>query len=312
MLLFVLIVAISMINYIHLVTIKNLIMENIVHEIDNYKPGLHNTPFYIVVSGSFRVEEDLIFIKKVNDSFYFLKKEYLNQSISSKFYLLLMWETILFVCIIVSYYFTTHRLISNRERYINLFEVFSLVFNHKLRNFVSILKFNLVKTESNTSLTRIHKATAQLENDITLFNNLISLFEKNIMMDKRSSLLINNLIDEFLIRYPEKKVTTKQSRYIYKLPHSDGYFILYLLMDNAFRYSDKNIYLRTYYLKGNFYILIKNDIHDDIVHGLGVGLSTVEMLCKKHRWIFRFQKKTDSFIAAIAIPKSSRLYEIIL
>jgi len=204
MLLFVLIVAISMINYIHIVTIKNLIMENVEQEIDNYKPVLHNSPPYIVVLGSFRVEEDLIFIKKINDSFYFLKKEYLRQNISSKFYLLLMWEMILIVCIIVFYYFTTHRLISNRERYINLFEVFSLVFNHKLRNFVSILKFNLLKADSNTNLTRIHKATTQLENDITLFNNLINLFEKNIMLDKKSSLLINNLIDEFLIRYPEK------------------------------------------------------------------------------------------------------------
>lgn len=287
-------------------------MENIEQEIDNYKPGLHNSPSYIVVLGSFRVEEDLIFIKKVNDSFYFLKKEYLRQNISSKFYLLLMWETILFVCIIVFYYFTTHRLISNRERYINLFEVFSLVFNHKLRNFVSILKFNLVKSYSNKNLTRIHNATGQLENDITLFNNLISLFENNIMINKTSSLLINNLINEFLIRYPEKNVTINHSRYTYKLPHSDGYFILYLLMDNAFRYSNKSIAIRTYHIKSNFYILIKNDIQNDITHGLGVGLSTVEMLCKKHRWAFRSHKKTDSFIATIAIPKSFKFYEIIL
>jgi len=66
-----------MINYIHIVTIKNLIMENVEQEIDNYKPGLHNSPPYIVVLGSFRVEEDLIFIKKCNKmkgrTFYFFK-----------------------------------------------------------------------------------------------------------------------------------------------------------------------------------------------------------------------------------------------
>ncbi|MEF3255088.1 MAG: hypothetical protein K6348_05940 [Deferribacterales bacterium] len=289
-----------MINYIHIVTLKELVVESLEQQIttNDFETISRLNP-NIIISKDYSVAKDLIFIKKVKDRYIFLKKDYLMEKLKYRINLLFIWESILIVCVVVVYYFTVHKLITHRERYINILEVFSLVFNHKLRNFISVMRFN-INDLSIRSNKRLYEASMRLENDVELFNGLISMLKKEVSLGRDLKDVVNDIVSDLSLNYT-KEVKIKLSGKRYKLSTSDLYFVLYILLENAFKYGNKLINIRSYQMRGRYYIVIKNDISDEIKTGLGVGLATVESLCKRNRFLFKINKKSNLFIAVVSL-----------
>lgn len=297
-----LVLVISMINYIHLIALKELVMESVEKDITYFV----NNPSqrindYIFAYDEYQKSKEFIFIKKINNQYFFVKKDFIAQKLKYRINILLMWEAVLLISVTILYYFTVHRLIGNRERYVNFIEVFSLVLNHKLRNFISIVKFNTADLPDKKNI-RLHNASLKLENDVTLFNNLINLFKKDINVNKPIKLIITEIVEEINIFF-DKKVHLTLSNCNYMLPIDDLYFAVYILTENALKYSKEHVKIKSIKIKKYYYIVIKNDINPDTLGGLGIGLKTVENLCKKHNWQLKYRKNKNHFVIIIRFTK---------
>ncbi|MCA1927789.1 MAG: hypothetical protein LDL13_07690 [Calditerrivibrio sp.] len=298
-----LVLVISMINYIHIATLKELVMESVEKDINFFASNqAQKRDDYIFAYEEYQRSEQLIFIKKINNQYFFIKKDFIYQKLKYRINILLMWEAVLLVSVIIIYYFTAHRLIGNRERYVNLIEVFSLVLNHKLRNFISIVKFNATDLPDKKNM-RLQNASLKLENDVTLFNNLITLFKKDINVNKPIKVIITEIVEE-LNNFFDKRVKLNLSDHRYMLPIDDAYFTVYILTENALKYSKEHLEIKSIKFRRYYYLALKNDINPDTPAGLGIGLKTVEKLCKKHNWQFKYRKNKDYFVVIIRFTKS--------
>ncbi|TYB32618.1 MAG: hypothetical protein FXF49_10635 [Flexistipes sinusarabici] len=111
----------------------------------------------------------------------------------------------------------------------------------------------------------------------------------------RQNLNLSEIVDEVEKEYYETQICytgiTKGSKKIKKkinlkrvtANYDDMKFILFLLMDNAYKYSENFIYIRAGICKRKKYLFIANDFGNPVESGLGVGLSVAEQLCRKNR-----------------------------
>jgi len=84
------------------------------------------------------------------------------------------------------------------------------------------------------------------------------------------------------IAYGSKKIKKKINLKRVVVNYDDMKFILFLLMDNAYKYSESFIYIRAGVCKRKKYLFIANDFGNPAESGLGVGLSVAEQLCRKN------------------------------
>ncbi|AEI14509.1 ATP-binding region ATPase domain protein [Flexistipes sinusarabici DSM 4947] len=79
-----------------------------------------------------------------------------------------------------------------------------------------------------------------------------------------------------------KKIKKKINLKRVSVNYDDMKFILFLLMDNAYKYSEDFIYIRAGVYKRKKYLFVINDFGSPVESGLGVGLSVAEQLCRKN------------------------------
>ena len=79
-----------------------------------------------------------------------------------------------------------------------------------------------------------------------------------------------------------KKIKKKINLKRVNVNYDDMKFILFLLMDNAYKYSESFIYIRAGVYRRKRYLFISNDFGNSVESGLGVGLSVAEQLCRKN------------------------------
>ncbi len=110
----------------------------------------------------------------------------------------------------------------------------------------------------------------------------------------RQNFNLSEIVDEVEKEYYETQVSsadiscgTKKNKKKINLKrvnvdYDDMKFILFLLMDNAYKYSESFIYIRAGVCKRKKYLFIANDFGNHVESGLGIGLSVAEQLCRKN------------------------------
>ena len=161
------------------------------------------------------------------------------------------------------------------------------------------LNYKSIRNAVNRIKTGNRMLTAELEN---IFSFVKKFGIQNDTKNEDSSskvflkqkLNISETVDEVEKEYYEtqisyadiaggtKKIKKKINLKRVNVNYDDMKFILFLLMDNAYKYSENLVYIRAGVCRRKRYLFVANDFGNSAESGLGVGLAVAEQLCRKN------------------------------
>jgi len=299
-----LVIGLSMLNAIFLYSFKAEIQKRILVEIDRHQQlsqyTTPNKPSYLKISKKNILIPGYELYDIRGQYKYYINKSYIRQEVRNKLLLMFYWDAVIIFSVSVLYYFTAYRLIKNREYYSQSFEIILLVLGHKLKNFLAGQRINLdiVSSQNGKAKNAAERLilsnkilTSELDNIFAFVKNFGSITESKVSTAsfKKSKVNFRELIDTIEKEYlrPNKNLKRKRIRYNLYLQNiianpNDLKFVLFLLLDNAFKYSESFVYIRAGVYRKNKYLFIANDFGNPAESGLGVGLSVAEQLCRKN------------------------------
>lgn len=211
---------------------------------------------------------------------------------------ILIWEGILVIGTSLLLYLIIDRFLKKEQRYKTFLQLIILSISHKFGNNLSSIITNLEilkQKESSPSLDRIEKAISLLSEDI---KTLTEIF-KNLPIESRKEEYIN--IQKKFIEILNKFNPENKKIFLYLKPlrkylnKTDLDIIIYNLLENSFKYSNKYIHIKM--LKKC--LIIKNDINQETKGGSGIGLLIVENLCNLNNIKFKKRVSKRSFIVIL-------------
>ncbi len=215
---------------------------------------------------------------------------------------ILLWELILVTALTYLFFQLLRRYRRYKERTREYQQLLLQTVSHKLGNFLAAQRvdFELLRdTGSKKALDRLEQGRFFLERD---FRNMLRIIkdsgseepepEKTDLSD-----LVSGVLDDFTEELePEKTMLNPaEARCI----PSEMEAVLYILFENAARYSSSEVLVRSGKSRGRPYVWIRNDIDPERVHGTGVGLSTAYRLAKRNGFILKWVKRDNFFLAAL-------------
>jgi len=290
----------AIINFVSLNFLKERLEENLVNDIlllekSRDKKVLSETHPFIKISKEAPSQEDYEVVKETTDGFLLVEKDYINKQLEKYFLTIIAWELILIVILSFIVYKIISFSIKKEEDIKETLEVFVLAFTHKLKNFLGIQKVNieiLKMSCENKALNRLEKAYILMEKDFEiLIQTLKALreFKENIE-EINIKEITEEVIRELEKVYPEKSIFIKLDDFKVKADKKDIKNILFVILENSFKYSKKNIFvLGTKENKENkenhfdYVLEVRNDI-DFQEKGSGVGLEIAKFLARKYGW----------------------------
>lgn len=308
LILLVLMLGLSMINLIYIKSIRLLIEDSLRQEIINYQILLRNNipfnyPEYLKITKNELSNKSYILFEVDKPNYYYVNSKYFTDKLKDKIFLMVYWDFIILLVVSLLYYFTVHKMISRERRLKNSFEAILLIFSHKLRNYLSTQKINLelLKGISSTAVLRLENSYNSLNSDITAMENYIRNI--NITSEKYEDVSFKEFINEKIKYIEDLSIVLRGKDFKVRLNIYDFEFIMFLLLDNILKYAKSKVYLRYGIFKGRRYLALINDLKSNGKHGLGVGLTLSEMLCKKNGFKIRWKKKDLNFVVLIVFGK---------
>lgn len=295
LILVVLMLGLTMINFIYIQSIRMQIEDGLRQQIINYQILLkHNIPFeyprYLKITKSEMNNSYYILFEIDNPNYFYVDSRYFKEMIKDKLFLMVYWDFIIMLVISLLYYFTVHKMILREKRLRLNFEAILLVFSHKLRNYLSTQKINLELLNANnlSIISRLEQSYNSLNNDISAMEKYIRNI--SIESEKFDEIRIGDFINNKIGFGEWFKLKVIGRNFSLKLNIYDFESIIFLLFDNVKKYSKKYIYIRYGIYKNKKYFVILNDICENCDAGLGIGLSLAEILCKKNGISIKWKK----------------------
>jgi signal transduction histidine kinase len=206
---------------------------------------------------------------------------------------LLIWEG-LFIVILSYIFYRLLNVISKKEVEQETFLKFLFfVLSHKIGNFLSMMKLNIELLKHKPEqriIERLQSSCRVMEEDL---NNTLETVKKIQKLSKnKEKINLKESIERVLKSFPIEKKTTINTKDITLSLNKDAYeAILFLLLDNAFRYSHSKVHIRVF----EKFIAIRNDFLE-IVKGSGLGLQIAEYLCKINNFKLKYRAKNNNFL----------------
>jgi len=288
----------AIINFVSLKFLKERLEENLANDIlllerSKDREIIKETHPFIKISKD--IDGDFKVIKEIEDGYLLVEKRYINKQLEKYFLTIITWELMLIVILSFIVYKIISFSIKKEEDIKETLEVFVLAFTHKLKNFLAIQKINIEILKArcqDVALDRLEKAYILIEKDFEiLIQTLKALreFKENIE-EINIKEITEEVIRELEKIYPEKSIFIKISDFKVRADRKDLKNILFVILENSFKYSKKNIFVvgreeDKENKENNFdYILeVRNDI-DFREKGSGVGLEIAKFLAKKYGW----------------------------
>ena len=197
----------------------------------------------------------------------------------------------------------------HKNNTIRLIEIFLEIISHKFGNFLAGVKINLSLVNSNNKniilspkiYNRILNSVDYMDNELSnilselnsirLYNNI--LIKSNLSFNK----LLSNQIEKSENLFKDKKnyqIILKNN--CDKLENLEYAFAIELLLENALKYANSIIKIRTgLWRKKYHYLFILNDISTKNYKGLGLGLSIVDSIAKQNDFYVQWRKEGNFF-----------------
>ena len=228
-------------------------------------------------------------------------KEWASTSDKLSFFMtqLLLWELVLVLVVSYIFFQLLRRYKRHKEEAAEFQGLLLQAVSHKLGNFLAAQRVDLELVRdsgSRRALARLERGTSFLERD---FRHIIRVirdyrFEEveRIPLDleeighKVVEQLRSELQDRLRIRLqPAPMLGSRQ----------EVETAVFLLLENAARYSDSRIYLRSGRVNGTSYLFIRNDVGGATAKGTGVGLGLAERLAGRNGMVLRTREREASF-----------------
>jgi hypothetical protein len=315
---FTIILSLSIINIISIYNIKEHYTESLLHDVENYTLLKDNNikfdlPDYMkILKRFYEMDEYSLFF--MNDKYYFyLKKDYFRNKINNYLKLLLMWDCIIIIVILSLYYLAIRKILLKEHQLDKTNEITLFTLKHKLNNYLAGQRLNIEILQDSLSnrpksLERMMESNKKLLRDLENTFDFITEFKKNnnkfVTIDLEK--IISKSIDDFLFQYKrELKVSLQPfKKTAYK---NDVEFLIYLILDNVFKYSEKFIQIKGIKRKFGYILIIRNDIKESVNEGLGVGLQICEYLAIKNNIQLKTKLKNRYVTILIFKPFSFKI-----
>ncbi len=263
---------------------KNVLRDSLIRESRAYyelkkREPLYPAPHYLVLSDRILFHDGLVPLIKLQDTYIYVKKDYLQRKFNMFFLNFFLWNTAIIFSLYIFFHFTILRYIKKETNIKRTLEIFTLAISHKLGNFLSVNKINieLLKTKCNSKeLSRIEQSYNLLEKDF--FH--ISDFLKNLESDRKRVLNIKTIVEkhlrDFQKVFPEKKLILSMRDLYVKTEEKKLNIVLLNLFENAFKYSDRFVHIKMCKTGKDILLIIRNDIGIPTTRSTGIGLEIVK------------------------------------
>jgi len=269
-----------------------------------YNPSV-KLPSYVKIFDKIPDTNRYEIIGIANGKYIVLDKYFKNEKTKEFALTLLLWDAVLILSIMLLLYFTIVRYIKRDEYLRKYLEILILTITHKLGNFLSIQRINIDLIKSKCGLkavNRLENAYSLIEKDfkftIRTLKNLESS-EKNITTVNLKD-VIEDILYHFIENLKEREVYTRLKNIYIKIDPNDIENILFTLVENAVKFSEKKIYIKMCGKEKDVYIFIKNDV-GTVNKGAGVGLEIAEFLISQYGGEIKTHIGRD-FLTVIRLP----------
>lgn len=247
-------------------------------------------------------------VGRINGLYIVLDKKKLYEKLIHYLVVLILWEIFIMFVIL----FLANALVENTIKKENeikeALEVFILAFTHKIKNFLGVQKVNIEILKINfnkKALLRIEKTYSLIEKDIeTLVHILKSLRNfNNEKLEINLKEITESIVKELESIYPEKTVLLFLHNLKIKGNLEDVKNIIFIILENAFKYSDKRILIKLFEEKKYKVFYVSNDINVSFGEGgTGVGLEIAKFLSKKYGWILNSSVSNNEYSITLKFP----------
>lgn len=225
-----------------------------------------------------------------------LKESYAKERFNKYSKTILIWEVLLILVLSYLFYRILNVISRKEKEHEEFLRFLFFVLSHKIGNFLSTMNTNIeilkLKPESRV-LERMEKSCnaigAEIQKTIEAVKKLpkISKSKQQINLEE----LIKTVISKF--ETDKKLLFSKREVYLNSNPEVVE-TIIFLLIDNAFRYSEKMIHIKIF----RHAVAIRNDF-TEIVKGSGLGLQIAEYLCRTSKLQLKYRAKGEHFIVLL-------------
>ncbi len=234
---------------------------------------------------------------------------------------LFLWEALLAVSVSYVFYklfvlYENHR--REQEAFLKLL---LLSVSHKFGNFLAGQKVNLALLAQEPSPETVKRLRANLESMEEDLQRLLQtltylLEEREPRIEEEPEERLKAILFRLERTFGSRKVTLRLGRAFRNFWHTlEGELLLFFLLENAFRYSAKKIYLRGGCFRGHFYFAILNDYgrgRSGEIKGGGLGLYLSRRLASHLGFTFRAEPRKAYFAALLSHPLPRKFHEKIM
>jgi hypothetical protein len=191
---------------------------------------------------------------------------------------LFFWILGLSALAVVLFYELLVRYVDQREKSYRFKQTISQVLSHKFGNFLITQKLNLSIMESRFSHEVLNRAKLSLQEMESEFKNIIKVIEEfrpehlaRMIVDLKEIVL--DIVKGYFEKHSQLYVKLRLQPAKVFVNTQETSIFLQLIIDNAFRYADKKVYIRTGVFRRRPYLVVLNDIErETAAHGAGIGL----------------------------------------
>ena len=267
-------------------------------------------PEYIVSSNKLLTEKSMVLFAEESISgtmtYFYVKGAYFEGKIRDFAIIVLGIESSLFLSLILITYMIISKFVRDIESGGKFLNLLLLSFNHKIGNFITILKINIEILKENPcekrSVERLSATTEKIEADL---KRTFKMLREKGKTAKEEGNIRDCLLEalEFFGMAANKGVfhTNIKPLVIMANPNDVG-DVLYNLIDNALKYSNGCINIRTSSDNRYVYVFIRNELAVNSLRGTGLGLEITNNILKRCKGKLVFRKKGTHYLTFVCFP----------
>jgi len=222
---------------------------------------------------------------------------------------LLFWILGLSILAVIMFYELLVRYMDQRERSYRFKQTISQALSHKFGNFLVTQKLNLSIMENRFSTDVLNRAKRSLQEMEAEFKDIMKVIEefRPEHLEKRV-ITIEEIVRDVLKDYyqRESEVSVKlrlQNTAVFVNPHEARIFVQ-IIIDNAFRYTDGRVYIRSGVFRGRPYLVVVNDIsRNPSSYGAGIGLIIARSIASRINISLTTASRKDYYFVITIWPR---------
>ena len=221
---------------------------------------------------------------------------------------LFLWEAALVLSLSLIFYKLLWLHLKEREENRQFLEMLLLTLSHKLGNFLAAQRVNieiLKQTQNLKAVQRLEKGYEFMEKEAKHTLQIIKNFKGHLRQRQKIDLtaLIREIVSGFKEELEGKFLDISLSPVQIYGVKTEIEMIFYILIENAVKYADKEIFMHLIFKDNKPLFIIKNDINPYISKGSGIGLKLAERLAKANKIKLTFKKENGYFIGEAELKK---------